>query len=637
MCGIAGIISRAPITEGDRALVDRMNAALLHRGPNSAGAYQHGHLAMAMRRLSIIDLAGGSQPLFNEDGSIALVANGEVYNFVELRAELEARGHRFATHSDCETIVHAYEEYGDAFVARLRGMFAFCLYDVKRGRAIVGRDRLGEKPVYVYRTDDRIAFSSELKSLVELIPRDDRRVSLDAVELFFRLEYVPEPLTMLEGVTKLPKAGMLVVDTATFRAEERIYWSMLDVAPADGEPRAVVREALDDVGRIIIRSDVPVGVSLSGGIDSSVIALLARAHTDHPIHAFSVGYPGYPANDERGLARDLAERLSMEFHDIEITRDEFLRDFDAVVYAMDDPLADIAAYGYYRVSEAAREAGVPVLFAGFGGDELFWGYPMARASVDFNRMRRGLLGRMRFFRALLKRHPVALRTQPWWLLRYALSKAFGNDYLMYEFHPSYFQALRRRDAAFTPAFRRATRHAWERVASPSAREPDVEIATCALLFDYWIAGNCIPLGDRLSMAHSVEMRLPLLDYELVERVFALRRARGGDHELAQKAWLVDAMRDQLPADIAERKKLGFTPPTSDWIETVVAAHRERVLDGWLVANDVLSRDYVKRALGDVHANREFLYRALVLETWLAQYVTGALDAPAPNALAAARA
>jgi asparagine synthase (glutamine-hydrolysing) len=253
------------MTPDDIACVRTTNLRLTHRGPDGAGEFQDQHVLLAMRRLSIIDLKTGWQPLYNEDRSLALVCNGEIYNFVELRERLESLGHRFTTNSDCETILHLYEEHGRDCVQHLRGMFAFALYDTKRKRLIVARDRMGEKPVYVYETDGRVFFASEMKAMLAsgLVPFE---LDPGAINLYFHYQYVPEPLTPLKGVRKLDAACLLTIDVDPWRVEEHRYWRMEDAPPLEGDPAKLIREQLDTVGEIVIRSDVPVGISLSGGL-----------------------------------------------------------------------------------------------------------------------------------------------------------------------------------------------------------------------------------------------------------------------------------------------------------------------------------------------------------------------------------
>ena len=619
MCGICGIVKKAEITPADTGQVEVMNKALVHRGPDSAGYYSARHIALAMRRLSIIDLAGGRQPLFNEDKTIALVINGEIYNYVELRDELKAKGHVFATGSDCETVIHAYEEYGDEFTRHLRGMFAFCLYDAKKGKVLLARDRLGEKPLYLYESNDSLAFSSEMKSLLALIPKEKRCVDHDALYTYFFYQYIPDPLTALKGVRKLSPATILEIDLSDFSRREIKYWSMRDIAPDNSDPALTIRGVLNDIEQIIIRSDVPVGVSLSGGLDSSVIAILSARYCKKELHAFSVGYEGRPAHDERLFAKALAEKLNMKFHDIEIKQDEFVQDFDDMIFALDDPIADIAGYGYYRVAKKAKEAGVPVLLAGFGGDELFGGYRWAVQSIIYNALKQNFAARLALFWKMVANNKRALLKEPWQTGVKFARQSFGADYLCYDLMPGFDFAARNQNAMFARSFLEERDRSLPYSYFARHETSQAETETPVLLEEFWMLSNCIPLGDRLSMAHSIEMRLPLLDYVLIQKTLALRKAQKPDHLLPPKQWLIDAIGDDLPLDIKERKKVGFTPPTTSWIHAVVQNNRERITDGYLVRHAILSKPFLERALANTRMHQDFLYRALVLETWLMHY------------------
>ncbi len=389
MCGIAGIVSHRPIEPGEIAALGTMNKHLRHRGPDGEGQFADANVALAMRRLSIIDLAGGWQPLYNEDRSLAIVANGEIYNYVELRKQLESQGHRLTTNGDIETILHLYEEHGLDCVQHLRGMFAFALWDSKQRRLMLARDRMGEKPLYLYESDGRLLFASEMKALLSsgLVPFD---LDPNAVDLYFHYQYVPEPMTPLKRVRKLNAAHLLIVETDPWRVEERCYWRMEDAPPIEGEPAKLIRAELETASEIVIRSDVPVGVALSGGLDSSAIAALAQKKYPGTMHAFSVGYPGRPQHDERADAKALADHLEMPFHDVELTTEDMVAFFPDLVYWRDDPIADISGFGYYAVMKIAREQGVPVVLQGQGGDELFWGYNWVRDAARES-VRKGFL------------------------------------------------------------------------------------------------------------------------------------------------------------------------------------------------------------------------------------------------------
>lgn len=619
MCGICGIIKKTEITPADTQQVVAMNKALVHRGPDSAGYFSAKHITLAMRRLSIIDLAGGQQPLFSEDKTIALVINGEIYNYIELRDELKAKGHMFATGSDCETVIHAYEEYGDEFMQHLRGMFAFCLYDAKGGKVLLARDRLGEKPLYLYENKDFLAFSSEMKSLLALLPQEKRIIDHDALYTYFFYQYIPDPLTALKGVRKLPPAAVLEIDLSDFSRRELKYWSMRDIAPENSDPAVTIRGVLNDIEKIIIRSDVPVGVSLSGGIDSSIIAILSARYYKKELHAFSVGYEGRPAHDERLFAKALAEKLNMQFHEIEIVQDEFVWDFDDMIFALDDPIADIAGYGYYRVAQKAKEAGVPVLLAGFGGDELFGGYLWAVRSVIYNTLKQNPATKLALFWKLMVSHKRALVKSPWQTGTKISRQSFNSDYLCYDLMPGFDFAAQNQKEMFTRSFLKDRNFSFPYSFFARHKFNQPEIETPVLLEELWMLSNCIPLGDRLSMAHSIEMRLPLLDYVLIQKTLALRKTQKTDYLLPPKQWLVDAIGDDLPKDIKERKKTGFTPPTAAWIRAVVQKNRERITNGYLVRHAIISKPFLERALANTRTHQDFLYRALVLETWLMHY------------------
>ena len=298
MCGISGRISRTPLSPEQRAGVSRMNRALIHRGPDNEGRFGTSHVALAMRRLSIIDLEGAAQPLSNADGSVTLVFNGEIYNYRELRSQLSADGYAFRTFGDGEVIVALFEKHGLDFVQHLRGMFAIALYDAVQRRLVLARDRMGEKPLYLYKKAGDIVFASEMKALMRS-GEIDFALDAEAVHLYFHYQYVPEPRTAVAGVSKLPAATLLVVELEPWRVEERSYWSMAAAPSIKGDEVERLRESLDEAARLTVRADVPVGVALSGGLDSAVVAALAKRHRPDGITALTVGYAGRPDHDER--------------------------------------------------------------------------------------------------------------------------------------------------------------------------------------------------------------------------------------------------------------------------------------------------------------------------------------------------
>ena len=634
MCGISGIISREEVTHEDAARVAAMSRALVHRGPDGAGNYRSQHVALAARRLSIIDIKGGAQPLYNEDRSLALVANGEIYNHTELRRQLEARGHRFATGSDCEAILHAYAEFGTDFVGHLRGMFAFALWDASRRRLIVARDPMGEKPLYLCERDGRLIFASEMKALLRSgeVPFE---LDAEAVNLYFHYQYVPEPRTAIKGVRKLDAAHMLVVDTKPWRVEEKCYWRMEDAPTLEGDAPALIREQLEAVSELVTRADVPVGVALSGGLDSSAVAAFAARHRPGALHAFSVGYAGRPEGlDERDEARALALHLKIPFHEVEVGTKEVVDLFPELNYWRDDPVADYSGHAYYAVMRRARDKGVPVMLQGQGGDELFWGYPhlrqAARESLEKETLhRRGALrAPLRYLSlnapAALSGHGLSAWARDlggvrsgWRRMREHAATPAGQ-LVFYDLSPDFRAAAGERGGFYGEAFA-------EQLSEGGPTElftlplpwPRVDVALTRLVSDTYLRSNGVVQGDRLAMASSVEMRLPLLDRKLVETVVGLRKART-DVRLPPKTWLREAVEGVVPDWVLNRPKRGFAPPVDVWHAALFAAHGESLREGYLAESGVLSRESAARLVGGPYPpglTSPLSFKALVLEQW----------------------
>jgi asparagine synthase (glutamine-hydrolysing) len=632
MCGIAGIISQAPTTPAEIAGVKRANSRLTHRGPDGSGEFTDDNVMLAMRRLSIIDLDGGWQPLYNEDRSLALVANGEIYNFVELRERLEGLGHRFNTHSDCETIVHLYEEYELDFVQHLRGMYAFALWDTKRQRLILARDRMGEKPLYLYETNGRVLFASEMKALLAsgLVPFE---LDPTSVNLYFHYQYVPEPRTPLKGVRKHDAASLLLVDLDPWSIEERRYWRMEDAPALEGDPATLIREQLETVSKIVIRSDVPVGISLSGGLDSSAIAALAARQYPGTMLAFSIGYPGSLANDERPDARALADELGMPFYDAELTTSDMVSFFPELVYLRDDPIADIAGFGYYSVMKLAREHNVPVVLQGQGGDELFWGYgwvqDAAHASARKLQHTNNPIGTLPRYVDLdlpggLSRmqlgewaHRLGGLRRSWESLRRDRTSS-PDQMVFYDLVADFRTSMAETRTVFSNSFREQMNGNTATSLFTFDRPwPNIDVTLTRLICDTYLRENGVTQGDRLGMASSIEMRLPLLDHVLVETVIGLRKAHS-DVDRPPKAWFKAALKDVLPESVINRPKRGFSPPVMEWHRALFAAHGASVRDGYLRQHSVLSEQGAQH-LASGHFPTDNItpmsFKALVLEQW----------------------
>lgn len=600
MCGICGVISPTAIDDYSSSMVQQMNKLLKHRGPDSEGFFTSENVLLAMRRLSIIDLSGGAQPLFNENGNIAIVCNGEIYNHHELRLELKSKGHVFSSHSDVETIVHAYEEYGIHCLKMLRGMFAFALWDSSRNKLLIARDRMGEKPLYWRRdTAGSLWFSSELDSMTASMTNSGK-LTIEAFNLFLTFQYIPEPLTPLEGINLLPAGHYLELTPTETDIVPRSYWSLAEAYEDPSNPVDVVEECLDQACHLMGTADVPVAVALSGGIDSSLVAAITARHYPGQLHAFTIGYQGRPRTDERGFAGALAKELDIGFTEIELKNQAVIDNFPAMMEAMDTPIGDIAAYGYYAVSQAARQAGFPVLLSGMGGDEFFWGYQWVREAVKRNE-------------ALLA---GSTGNRSWWQRLFGRKSSDTPDF--FGVHPDLVNGdlwsrtlLPEKKRSFLPP------GFWLEQAGLDLSQP-VHRAVSGLLNRTWLRSNCLALVDRMSMAHSVEVRLPLLDVELVNRVTGMRNAGMDDWNKPHKWLLIKALKDSLPPEVLSRKKQGFTPPVHVWMKGVVRRFSPLIKDGALVRQGVLDP---LQAGGDLSGfSMPFLYKLILLECWVRQHI-----------------
>jgi asparagine synthase (glutamine-hydrolysing) len=573
MCGIAGFVSREE--HGDaraaRVLLERMLGVITHRGPDDEGALIKGMAAIGMRRLSIIDLAGGHQPLSGCDPALSVVFNGEIYNFLELRPLLEARGHRFHTHSDTEAIVHAYEEFGPACVEHMRGMFAFALWDSRARRLFIARDRAGEKPLYHTLTPEgTFVFGSELKCLLE--HREVRRdVDPEALDAYLTFGYVPDPLSVFRGVEKLPPGHTLTLEGGRVTVKE--YWDfayepMTDARPAE-DYLEELRALLDESVRMRLIADVPLGAFLSGGVDSSaVVGLMARA-SNRPVKTFSIGFNEDSYNELR-YARVAAREFATEHHEFVVTP-EICSVVDELVWHFDEPFADSSAIPTYVVSKLAREH-VKVVLSGDGGDELFAGY--TRYLTD--RRRSGFARLPRFVReGLMQRAGRALPHGAWG--RNFIHNVAFDALDRYVEDISLFTRLNKR-SLYAGGFR-AGLSDWRDAAPARFREHAARARTGeqldALLYldsKTYLPGDILTKVDRMSMAASLEARVPLLDHKLIEfvtRIPAALKLNGTETKHIFKL----ALGGLVPDAILERPKQGFGVPIERWINERL---RERV-------------------------------------------------------------
>jgi len=549
-----------------------MCRTIVHRGPDDEGVFIRARAGLGVRRLSIIDLAGGHQPLGNEDGTVWIAHNGEVYNFPELREELISHGHRFSTRTDTETIVHAYEQWGEDFVQRLRGMFAFALWDEKEQKLLLVRDRLGIKPLYYALLDDRtLVFGSELKAVL-VHPRIKRDVEPRALDLFLTLEYIPAPLSIFRGIHKLPAGHWLAYKDG--RVEVKKYWDVEAAAVPEGGSRERnlpdimdrLYELLKESVKLRLVSDVPLGAFLSGGIDSSTIVGLMRELGASPLKTFSIGFEETSYN-ELPYARRTAQRFATE-HEEFIIEPKALDLTQKLIGHLDEPFGDFSIFPTFLVSQMSR-AHVKVILSGDGGDELFGGYEHYQAQKIASCGPLGLAGRLAS--PLINRLPPTAKKKGAWnkLQRFLQGFEHGAE----NRHLRWMMFLSRRDKArlYSAAFQNQTGGIEEvRNLSPFRevfeKLPVFDSVTGELYLDLktYLADDIMVKVDRMSMATSLEAREPLLDHKLVEFVFGLD-GRLKLHGLTTKWIFKKTMERLLPHENIYRPKEGFSIPIKHWL------------------------------------------------------------------------
>ncbi|HYO14548.1 MAG TPA: asparagine synthase (glutamine-hydrolyzing) [Thermoanaerobaculia bacterium] len=622
MCGIAGMFCYAEAGPARREDLARMVAPLRHRGPDDEGVHLAGPFGLGHTRLSIIDVAGGHQPLFSEDRSAAVVCNGEIYNHRELRRQLEARGHRFATRSDSEVIVHLYEDLGPAAVEKLSGMFALAVTDVRRRRLTLARDRVGKKPLFLADDGRRLAFASELKSLLAagLI---EPEIDPEALDLYLAFGYVPAPWTIFKGARKLPAGHLAVCDARGLRIER--YWDVeLRSEPGTPEERLVeeLEEHLAEAVRDRLESDVPLGAFLSGGLDSGTIVSLMSRELSAPVRTHTVGFSDR-LTDEREDAAAVARALGTDHVATEVRPD--LEDvLPRIAWHLDEPFADPSAVPTWYVSRETRRR-VTVALSGDGGDELFAGY---RDRYGLHLLEERLRG---FLPAGVRRAalpPIARRwpRSPRLPRPLRLAGLFAN--LAVDADRSYFsdrclipghlqerlfgEGLRERRGRFDP---------FSALEPHLARAPKGDPLARALYLDFktWLADDGLVKVDRMSMAHALEVRCPMLDHRVVEfaaRVPSRLKMTGA----RTKVLLRRVAERRLPAEILSRPKRGFAPPISRWLREDL---REMAHD-LLLGPDALGRSLfepreIQRLLVDHEARRLeagwAIWTLLMLEVW----------------------
>ena len=622
MCGICGMVGHI-----NASALQNMTRAMVHRGPDDEGFHIAQDVGLGVRRLSIIDVAGGHQPIANEDGSVVVVFNGEIYNYPELHARLETQGHRFTTRTDTEVLVHLYEEYGDASVHLLQGMFAYALWDARRRRLLLARDRLGIKPLYYAQANGSFLFASEVKALLEH-PDVAADVDLQSLDLYLSFRYVPGPDTLFRGIKKLSPGHLLVLEDG--RAQVRRYW---DLVLGDYQPTVNLDEAIEELSSLFqatvrchLVSDVPVGMLLSGGLDSSAVAAMMAAARPQPIATFTVGFDLPGRHNELTQARVVAKHLGADHHELVLTPDaaELLPD---LVRHLDEPVADPAALPTYLICRFARQM-VPVVLTGEGGDELLGGYPRYAWFARAKRLQRllppwvreGLLLPLGRLAPLSRRYHTALENvlgerddvsrHLHWVA--GLDPALKRDLLSPELKDA--MGAGAPEAVLAPY-----------LGGAAATRPELVHRLMALDMHTWLADDVLTKMDKMSMAVSVEARVPFLDHRLVEFVASVPLAV--KLEQGPKTLLKQAVKSVLPPATIRRRKHAFQIPLQQWVSGPLRDFtRDTLLDERARQRRWFDAARLEALLGRNGSERprdgQSIWTLLCLELWARAFLDG---------------
>lgn len=608
MCGIAGIFDTSGLHQPDRAVLSAMNQAQFHRGPDEEGLHIAPGIGLAHRRLSIIDLAGGQQPMFSADGNLCVVYNGEIYNFRELARELSALGHVFKTHCDTEVILYAWQQWGESCVEHFRGMFAFALYDQRQECLMLARDRFGIKPLfYSLLPDNQLIFGSELKVL-KRHPDLPRQLEAQAVEDYFALGYIPEPKTIYRDVFKLRPGHILVITRGEKIPVQRQFWdipfkpvSVGSAAEVADELRVRLREAV----RLRMVAEVPLGAFLSGGVDSSAVVAMMAKLQEAPVNTCAIGFDIKQFN-ETEYATQVAQHYRTDHVEHEVSSDDFdLLDQLAGLY--DEPYADSSAIPTYRVCQLARQR-VTVALSGDGGDEIFAGYRRYRWHMNEERLRSALpLGlRQPVFGALARMYPKAD-----WAPRPFRAKttfqALARNSVGAYLHSVSICSAEQRNAMFSPALKRelqgySVAAVFDEHAANSPTDDPLSMIQYLDTKTY-LVGDILTKVDRASMAHALEVRVPFLDHPLAEWVSGLPadlKVRGQEGKYILKK----ALEPLLPKEVLYRPKMGFGVPLANWFRGPLKARLRRdLLEGGLAQTGLFDQGYLERLVNEHQSGR----------------------------------
>jgi asparagine synthase (glutamine-hydrolysing) len=621
MCGITGWINHDSGKPIDRAILEKMTDIISHRGPDAGGYFVAPGVGLGHRRLSIIDRAGGQQPMANEDGSVQVVFNGEIYNFQTVRAELISRGHRFITNSDTEVIVHGYEEFGPACLQYFQGMFAFAVWDQRKRQLFLARDRMGKKPLYYTKTRDAFLFGSEVKSLLE-VPGVERAVNWGGLDPYLSLRYVPGPETLFKNIFKLMPGHFLLLKEG--EAKIQSYWDIefREEKEWGEDPLEKFESLLKDSTQMRLMSEVPLGVFLSGGLDSSAIVAMMREMNPegaHNIQTFSIGYEeGDADSNELAYARTVARHLGTDHHEFKLKAEAFQDFIPKMVWHLDEPMADPSSVPLFFISKYAKKD-VTVVLSGEGADEILAGY--------------GLYQKMGLIDSIQKRLPMPLLSALSTVLsssRSARWKKYG-EWIGRPLEERYWGVSR----VFTEAAKRDLLSERAKAGGQSVaalfkeyyrKTAGLDPINRMLYIDtkVWLPDQILLKADKMTMANSQELRVPFLDHKLVEFAATLpvrlKLSKGIGKVLLRKA-----MENRLPETILKRPKKGFPIPAAWFQKEVIPAAEQLLTEPGSLVGEVMRKERVARLLKEElehpYSHHKEIWTLLVLEYWNRIFIT----------------
>ena len=607
MCGIIGMFDTRGRREPSPELLRQMNAVQLHRGPDEGGEMFAPGVALGQRRLAIIDLSSGQQPMYNHDGSVVITYNGEIYNFPELTKELTAAGYKFKTHCDTEVVIHAWEHWGEECVKRFNGMFAFAIFDANRQCLFLGRDRLGKKPLYYTIIDGWLYFASELKSLM-VVPGIDRTMDVRAIEEYFAYGYVPDPRSILRSVQKLPPAHTLLVERNKVHAP-REFWDVSFRTNGQHAPEEIqdeLRQRLREAVRIRLMSEVPLGAFLSGGVDSSAVVAMMAGLSPDPVNTCSISF-GDPKFNESEYALQVANKFGAR-HNVEQVDPEDFDLLDKLASVYDEPFADSSAIPTYRVCQLARRH-VTVALSGDGGDETFAGYRRYPWHMREEKVRSllPLSVRRPVFGTLGRLYP-RIDWAPKYLRAKSTLESLGWDSLQGYFHSVSILADRVRLPMYTPQFRAqlGDYHAIQVLQHHAERAPVSDPLSMVQYLDLktYLPGDILVKVDRAAMANSLEVRVPILDYTFIDwacKLPADLKLHNGQGKYVFKK----SLEPLLPHDVLYRKKMGFAVPIASWFRGPLRDRlHESLLGGELMSTGIFDRAWVEGLIRQHQSGRK---------------------------------